>query len=552
MANHTRVVGSGLSESSGPSNHHMSPYVSLLHHHHQQQHHQHLNGIAHASSTSFINQDQEGSAFGFEELEEAIGLQGAAAAAQFRNDEAKASLFSGRPAATLEMFPAWPMRFQQTQQRGGSRSGGDESTDSGSALNTFSSKGGGGDQVQFDPESPISKKPSSSSFDHRQQPQHQQQQLQLHQEQQQQQQQQALVGEMMTSDHNNSTRTGVSTIAVPGGLQNQQPSLSSAKPISEKKKGVGSTSERILDAKTLRRLAQNREAARKSRLRKKAYVQQLESSRIKLSQLEQDLQRTRSQGYFMGAGGAGANISPGAAMFDMEYARWLDDDLRHMADLRTAIQAHLTDGDLRVIVDGNLSHYDEIFQLKAVAARTDVFHLITGMWATPSERCFLWMGGFRPSELIKILIPQVDPLTEQQLMGIYSLQHSSQQAEEALSQGLDQLQQSLVDTIAGGPVVIDGMHQMATALGKLSNLEGFVRQADNLRQQTLHQLRRILTVRQAARCFLAIGEYYGRLRALSSLWASRPRENMISDDNSCQTTTDLQMVQHSQNHFSNF
>ncbi|CAM8964506.1 unnamed protein product [Rhodiola kirilowii] len=159
-----------------------------------------------------------------------------------------------------------------------------------------------------------------------------------------------------------------------------------------------------------------------------------------------------------------------------------------------------------------------------MAARTDVFHLITGMWATPSERCFLWMGGFRPSELIKTSIPQVDPLTEQQVQGIYSLLHSSQQTEEALSQGLDQLQQSLVDTIAGGPVVIDAMHQMATALGKLSNLEGFVRQADNLRQQTLHQLRRILTVQQAARCFLAIGEYYGRLRALSSLWASRPHE----------------------------
>uniref|UniRef100_A0A7N0U7H3 Uncharacterized protein n=1 Tax=Kalanchoe fedtschenkoi TaxID=63787 RepID=A0A7N0U7H3_KALFE len=537
MANHhSRVVGSGLSDSSGPSNHHMSPYASLLH-----QQHQHPNGVAHhaGSSASFIN--QEGSAFDFGELEEAIVMQGAA---HFRDDEAKAC----RPAATLEMFPAWPMRFQ-TQQRGSSRSGGDESTDSGSALNTtFSSKGGGGgaDQAQFDPESPISKKPAaSSSFDNRQP---QQQQLQLHH-------QQAVVGEMMTGDHSNSTRTGVvATMPGPGGLQNQQPSSSSAKPISEKKKGAGSTSERILDAKTLRRLAQNREAARKSRLRKKAYVQQLESSRIKLSQLEQDLQRTRSQqGYFMGAGGAGASISSGAAIFDMEYARWLDDDLRHMADLRTAVQAHLSDGDLRVIVDSHLSHYDEIFQLKAVAAKTDVFHLITGMWATPAERCFLWMGGFRPSELIKIVMPQVDPLTEQQVLAIYSLQHSSQQAEEALSQGLDQLQQSLVDTIAGGPVIIDGMHQMATALGKLSNLEGFVRQADNLRQQTLHQLRRILTVRQAARCFLAVGEYYGRLRALSSLWASRPRETMMSDDNSCQTTTDLQMVQHSQNHhFSNF
>ncbi|KAG9158122.1 hypothetical protein Leryth_000269 [Lithospermum erythrorhizon] len=330
-----------------------------------------------------------------------------------------------------------------------------------------------------------------------------------------------------------------------------QSQATSSKSTQEKRKGIGS-SEKVLDAKTLRRLAQNREAARKSRLRKKAYVQQLESSRIKLSQLEQELHRARSQGFFLGGGGnAGGNLSSGAAMFDMEYARWLDDDHRHMSELRTALQAHLSDTDLRLIVDGYVAHYDEIFHLKGMAAKTDVFHLINGMWTTPAERCFLWMGGFRPSELIKMLISQLDPLTEQQLMGIYSLQHSSQQAEEALSQGLDQLQQSLIDSIASG-TINDGMHHMAIALGKLANLEGFVRQADNLRQQTLHQLRRILTVRQAARCFLVIGEYYGRLRALSSLWASRPRESLITDE-SCQTTTDLQMVQSSQNHhFSNF
>ncbi|KAG4388490.1 hypothetical protein GLYMA_09G184300v4 [Glycine max] len=50
--------------------------------------------------------------------------------------------------------------------------------------------------------------------------------------------------------------------------------------------------------KTLRRLAQNCEAARKSRLRKKAYQQQLESSRFKLTQLEQELQRARQQVWF--------------------------------------------------------------------------------------------------------------------------------------------------------------------------------------------------------------------------------------------------------------
>ncbi|KAJ0732920.1 putative transcription factor bZIP family [Helianthus annuus] len=50
-----------------------------------------------------------------------------------------------------------------------------------------------------------------------------------------------------------------------------------------------------LTNKLQRRLAQNREAARKSRLRKKAYVQQLESGRVKLAQLEQELERARRQ-----------------------------------------------------------------------------------------------------------------------------------------------------------------------------------------------------------------------------------------------------------------
>ncbi|RDX78960.1 Transcription factor TGA9 [Mucuna pruriens] len=481
-----RIGETGLSES-GPSSHHV-PY-----------------GVLHTPASGLMNQ---GSAFDFGELEEAIVLQGI----KIRNDEAKASLYTGRPSATLEMFPSWPMRFQQTP-RGGSKSGG-ESTDSGSGMNTLSSK----TEFQFETESPKSIKASSSdhhqTFD--QQQQHQQE---------------------TTTD---ASRAGTS--------QNQ----SAAKSLQEKRKGSGSTSEKQLDAKSLRRLAQNREAARKSRLRKKAYVQQLESSRLKLTHLEQDLQRARSQGVFMGCGGAGGNISSGAAMFDMEYARWLEDDHRHMAELRTGLQAPLSDGELRVIVDGYLSHYDEVFRLKGVAAKTDVFHLINGMWTSPAERCFLWIGGFRPSELITMLIQQLEPLAEQQLMGIYGLRHSSLQAEEALTQGLEQLQQSLVDTIAGGSIT-DSVQQMVAAMGKLANLEGFLGQADNLRQQTLHQLCRLLTVRQAARCFIVIAEYYGRLRALSSLWASRPRESMINDDNSCQTTTELQMVQPShQNHFSSF
>ncbi|THU44032.1 hypothetical protein C4D60_Mb02t03090 [Musa balbisiana] len=216
-------------------------------------------------------------------------------------------------------------------------------------------------------------------------------------------------------------------------------------------------------------------------------------------------------------------------MFDVEHARWLDENCKHMSDLRGALQAHLPDGNLGVIVDQCIANYDELFRLKEIVAKSDVFHLLNGTWMTPAERCFLWMGGFKPSELLEILMPHLDPLTEQQLLVIGNLRLSSRQAEEALSQGLEQLHRSLADTVTGGSLsdgvdVGNYMGHMALALGKLTNLEGFVRQADNLRQQTLHQLRRNLTIKQAARCFLAIGEYYTRLRALSSLWASRPRQ----------------------------
>ncbi|XP_057467050.1 bZIP transcription factor TGA10-like [Actinidia eriantha] len=309
------------------------------------------------------------------------------------------------------------------------------------------------------------------------------------------------------------------------------------------RKGPTSSSEqegpKTPDPKIMRRLAQNREAARKSRLRKKAYVQQLESSRIKLTQLEQELQRARSQGVLFGGGGGllGGdqvipmfnNISSDAAVFDMEYSRWVDEHHRLMCELRAAVQEHIPENELRMFVDNCLAHYDELMNLKSMVAKSDVFHLVSGIWKSPAERCFLWIGGFRPSDVIKIIVNQIEPLTEQQLLGICGLQQSTQEAEEALSQGLEALNQSLSDTIASDslscpPNMGNYMGQMAIAMNKLSTLEGFVRQADNLRHQTIQRLHQMLTTRQAARCFLAMAEYFHRLRALSSFWLARSRQ----------------------------
>ncbi|CAI0461957.1 unnamed protein product [Linum tenue] len=178
----------------------------------------------------------------------------------------------------------------------------------------------------------------------------------------------------------------------------------------------------------------------------------------------------------------------GAMAFDVEYARWLEEQNRQINELRAAVNSHAGDTELRIIIDGIMAHYDEIFRLKSNAAKADVFHLLSGMWKTPAERCFLWLGGFRSSELLKLLVNQLEPLTEQQLVGITNLQQSSQQAEDALSQGMEALQQSLAETLSSGSLGSSGtsgnvanyMGQMAMAMGKLGTLEGFIRQTKRI------------------------------------------------------------------------
>ncbi|XP_044397960.1 transcription factor TGA2 isoform X3 [Triticum aestivum] len=336
--------------------------------------------------------------------------------------------------------------------------------------------------------------------------------------------------------------------------QQQQPAFATAesagvsnnkdvKPLTKKehKRGL-STGER--DPKTLRRLAQNREAARKSRLRKKAYIQQLESSRIRLAQIEQELHSARAQGVLYpgssllaeqgiagkGLGGIDGLSSAEAAMFDVEYARWQEEHNRLMYELRAALQQHLPEGELQMYVESCLAHHDEVLAIKDAVIKGDVFHLISGVWRSPAERCFLWLGGFRPSEVIKMVLSHVDPLTEQQIVAVYGLQQSAVQTEEALSQGLDTLYQALSDTVVSDaltccstPNVSNYMGQMGLAVHKLTTLEGFVRQAEKLRQQMLHRLHQVLTARQMARSLLAVSDYFHRLRVLSSFWVNRNR-----------------------------
>lgn len=101
---------------------------------------------------------------------------------------------------------------------------------------------------------------------------------------------------------------------------------------------------------------------------------------------------------------------------------------------------------------------------------------------------FLWYKVERilkilDSTLVKqIIMCQIEALTENQLLGMCGLQKSTQEAEDALSQGLETLNQSLSDTIIASDALILGNNNenmgnyMALAINQLSIVEAFLRQ----------------------------------------------------------------------------
>lgn len=79
--------------------------------------------------------------------------------------------------------------------------------------------------------------------------------------------------------------------------------------------------------------------------------------------------------------------------------------------------------------------------------------------------------------LLQVLGPHLDPLTDNQVIDVCNLRQSCQQAEDALSQGMERLQQTLAETVAAGQLG-EGNYipQLPTAMEKLEALVSFLNQ----------------------------------------------------------------------------
>lgn len=81
----------------------------------------------------------------------------------------------------------------------------------------------------------------------------------------------------------------------------------------------------------------------------------------------------------------------------------MEEQNRQICELRTVLHGQVSDIELRSLVENAMKHYFQLFRMKSTAAKIDVFYVMSGMWKTSAERFFLWIGGFRPSELLKVI-----------------------------------------------------------------------------------------------------------------------------------------------------
>ncbi|XP_022641077.1 TGACG-sequence-specific DNA-binding protein TGA-1A isoform X2 [Vigna radiata var. radiata] len=144
------------------------------------------------------------------------------------------------------------------------------------------------------------------------------------------------------------------------------------------------------------------------------------------------------------------------------------------------------------IEDISLKHYLEFSEMKT----SDVSNVA---WCTAADQSLWWIGGFRPSKLLQVIVPQLQhSCSQQQLSDICNLVQSCEQVEYALARGMEKLHQILHNATTEG--------ERGLKLTSAPQQMRFLKQANDVRQEFLHRLCGLLTNSQYAEFLLCLGE----------------------------------------------
>ncbi|KAK3026480.1 hypothetical protein RJ639_041777 [Escallonia herrerae] len=233
--------------------------------------------------------------------------------------------------------------------------------------------------------------------------------------------------------------------------------------------------------------------------------------------------------------------------FHRFYDTWFE-QLHHLVhQLTKAPRPPATQEDhhhLQALVRKVMTHYDDYYRVKSLAAKHDVLSVFSAPWCTSLERSLLWIAGWRPTTAFHLVYTEASILFESHIVDILrglgtgdlgdlspaqfsrvsELQCETVQEENAITDELSQWQAcitiSAVSDDAGDIVGTSRVNLDA----KIEGLVMVVAKADELRLKTLRRVVDLLTPQQAVEFLAAAAQLQFGIRG----WGShhdRQREN---------------------------
>ncbi|XP_026412772.1 protein DOG1-like 4 [Papaver somniferum] len=211
--------------------------------------------------------------------------------------------------------------------------------------------------------------------------------------------------------------------------------------------------------------------------------------------------------------------------FEQFLDGWLERQQRYLDELMhaNANSKEIPEEELKSLISRVLGHYQQYYEAKSTASRRDVFVLFSPPWFSTYERTFLWIAGFKPGLLLRILNKAVKNLSEDQWSRVKRIDTETKVAERELNQEMASIQErvvspGLVDLARRGGRLIDGetLDRDSEFQSMKEAMEAVVVAADYLRVTVTRKLVEVLNHAQAISFLTAATQLQVRIRVWGS------------------------------------
>lgn len=211
--------------------------------------------------------------------------------------------------------------------------------------------------------------------------------------------------------------------------------------------------------------------------------------------------------------------------FTSFFERWLLQQQTLLDDLLSLLHSPPQDDAVKAetrdrLFEQVISHYNRYYEEKSSAANRNPFPFFSPPWLTPFERTLLWVSGFKPSIIFRLIGEAVgEELTAEQRRRMEEEWAETRRREREVAKEMARVQES----VAGPPIyalmredrrLIDGeVDELGEAMEVLTAaMRRVMEEADAVRGSTVRSVLEILSPAQRIKFLAAAAQYTLQVR----------------------------------------